>query len=180
MPQKLDFMTAKNLQVLEFFFANPLEEFHEREIIRKVPISKGSANRILRNLAQLSFLERTQKGRMVFYRLSTGDPLIKQMKIMFNVWSLRKLMEEIKEKTKKIILFGSCAEGTDAKKSDIDLLIITDQKGPVKESLSRFNRKSDKKIAPLILDMNEFVKMKKEDRPFYERIDRGIVLWENL
>jgi predicted nucleotidyltransferase len=117
---------------------------------------------------------------MVFYRLSTGDPLIKQMKIMFNVWSLRKLMEEIKEKTKKIILFGSCAEGTDAKKSDIDLLIITDQKGPVKESLSRFNRKSDKKIAPLILDMNEFVKMKKEDRPFYERIDRGIVLWENL
>jgi len=178
MPQKLDFMTQKSLLVLEFFFANSMEEFHEREIIRKVKISKGSANRILRKLAEVALLERTQKGRMVFYKLNAGDPFVKQMKIMSNLWTLRKFVDEIKGKTKKIILFGSCAEGTDVRESDIDILIITDEKRPVKESVSRFNQKSERKIAPLILDMYEFIKMKREDKPLFERIDRGVVLWE--
>lgn len=178
MPQKLDFMTQKSLQVLEFFFAHSMEEFHEREIIRKVKISKGSANRILRKLAALALLQRTQKGRMVFYRLNAGDPFVKQMKIMSNLWTLRKFVDEIRRRAKKIILFGSCAEGTDVRESDIDILIITDEKKSVKESVSRFNQKSERKIAPLILDMDEFIRMKREDKPLFERIDRGVVLWE--
>jgi len=178
MPQKLDFMTQKSLQVLEFFFANSTEEFHEREIIRKVKISKGSANRILRRLAELAILARTQKGRMVFYKLSTGDPVVRQLKILSNLWVLRKFVGENKGRTKKIILFGSCAEGTDVRESDIDVFILTDEKKMVKESVSRFNRKSEMKISPIILDVNEFTKMKREDRPLFERIDRGIVLWE--
>lgn len=178
MPQKIDFITQKSLQVLEFFFANSMEEFHEREIIRKVKISKGSANRILRKLAEVALLERTQKGRMVFYRLNAGDSFVKQMKIMSNLWTLRELVSEIRGKTKKIILFGSCAEGTDVRESDIDILIIADEKKPIKENISRFNQKGERKIAPLILDMDEFMRMKREDKPLFERIDRGIVLWE--
>jgi hypothetical protein len=50
----------------------------------------------------------------------------------------------------------------------------------VKERVSRFNQKSERKISPIILDVNEFMKMKKEDEPLYERIDRGIVLWEKF
>jgi hypothetical protein len=33
-------------------------------------------------------------------------------------------------------------------------------------------------MAPVIVDMEEFAKMRKEDRPLFERIDRGIMLWE--
>lgn len=178
MPEKLDFLTPTTMKVLEFFFINSLKEFHEREIVRNANISKGSANKILRHLADLALLQREKKGRMVFYRLNTRDPFIKHLKILSNLWTLRKFIDENKEKAKKIILFGSCADGTDVRESDIDVFILTQEKKVVKESVSRFNQRSERKISPIILGIGEFMKMKREDEPLYERIDRGVVLWE--
>jgi predicted nucleotidyltransferase len=178
MPKKLDFITPTILKVLEFFFTNPMEEFHEREVMRKSGVSKGSANKILRQLAELDFLVREEKGRMVFYKLNMKNVIVKQFKSLYTIWQLKKFVDEIKEKSKKIILFGSCAEGTDVKESDIDLLVITEEKRFVKESISNFNRKSERRVSPIIVDSNEFIKLKNEDKPLYEKIDRGIVLWE--
>ena len=178
MPQILDFITPTALRVLDHFFAHPMAEFHEREVIRATGISKGSANRILRELAALSILQRTEKGRMVFYRLSAGDPFVKQMKAAENVWSLRAFVEGLKASAHKIILFGSCAEGTDVAESDIDILILTGDKTAAKDRVSAFNRSAKRRISPIILDRNEFALMRKDDLPLYERIDRGVVLWE--
>jgi predicted nucleotidyltransferase len=178
MPEKLDSLTPTTLKVLEFFFADSRAEFHEREVIRNAKISKGSANKILRRLAGLALLTRTQKGRMVFYRLNEGDSRVKQLKILSNVWALRGFVVENEDRTKKIILFGSSAEGTDVRESDFDILILTNNKTLLNESVSRFNRKNARKISPIILDLDEFVKMKRGDKPLFERIDRGIVLWE--
>jgi len=178
MPDKLDSLTPTTLKVLEFFFADSRAEYHEREVIRRAKISKGSANKILRHLASLALLIRTQKGRMVFYRLNEGDPRVKQLKILNNVWTLRGFVVENEERTRKMILFGSSAEGMDIGESDFDILILGDHKTILKESISRFNQKNSRKISPIILDMDEFVKMKREDKPLFERIDRGIILWE--
>jgi predicted nucleotidyltransferase len=178
MPEKLDFLTPTTLKVMEFFFANSMKEFHEREIVRNAKISKGSANKILRHLAGLSLLQRDKRGRMVFYKLNRADPIIKHLKILNNLWMLRGFVERAREGVKRIILFGSCAEGTDVKESDIDVFILTGEKKPVKEAVSRFNQRNERKISPIILGADEFTKMKREDKPLYERIDRGIVLWE--
>jgi len=178
MPEKLDFLTPTTLKVLEFFFANSMKEFHEREIVRNANISKGSANKILRHLADLSLLQREKKGRMAFYKLNTRDPVVKHLKILNNLWTLREFVEKSRKSAKKIILFGSCAEGTDVRESDIDVLILTGEKKPVKETVSIFNQSNERKISPIILDADEFTKIKREDRPLYERIEGGIVLWE--
>jgi predicted nucleotidyltransferase len=178
MPQILDFITPTTLLLLDHFFAHPAKEFHEREVIRATGVSKGSANRILRRLADLAILQRTEKGRMVFYRLSSADPFVKQMKAAENVWALRPFVEGLKTSARKIILFGSCAEGTDVGSSDIDLLILTGDKPSAKSRVSAFNAASPRLISPIILNMDEFARMRKEDLPLFERIDRGIVLWE--
>jgi len=178
MPEKLDFLTPTSLKVLEFFFANSMKEFHEREIVRSAKISKGSANKILRNFADLSLLQREKKGRMVFYRLKTENPVVKQLKILTNLCMLRIFVEKTRERAKKIILFGSCADGKDVKESDIDIFILTGEKKSAKENVSQFNQKNERKISPIILDIDELTQMKREDKPLYERIDRGIVLWE--
>jgi predicted nucleotidyltransferase len=178
MPEKLDFLTPTTLKLLEYFIIHSMEEFHEREIVRNVKISKGSANKILRHLAELSLLLRQKKGRMVFYRLNTGDPSVRQLKIMRNVWNLRKFVDLTKDRAQMIILFGSCAEGTDVRESDIDIFILTGEKKIAREHVSRLNEKNDREISPIILDANEFSTLKREDEPLYERIDRGIILWQ--
>jgi len=180
MPHKLDFITPTTAVVLVYFLARPMSEFHEREVLRSTGISKGSANRILRRLAELSILLSKKKGRMVFYRLNAGDAFVKQMKILSNVWTLRPLAEELQSSAKKIVLFGSCAEGTDVAESDLDVLILTDDKKAAKDKVSAFNRRGERPLAPIILSFEEYATMRKEDKPLFERIDRGIVLWETV
>jgi predicted nucleotidyltransferase len=178
MPQILDFITPTVLRVLEFFFGHPAAEFHEREVMRAAGVSKGSANRILRRLAELALLTRVEKGRMVFYRLNAADPFTRQLKIAVNVWALRPFVDGLKGTARKVLLFGSCAEGTDVSESDIDVVILTADKRTAKENVSAFNRKAARQIAPIIVDMKEFARMRKDDRALFERIDRGIALWE--
>jgi predicted nucleotidyltransferase len=178
MPEKLDFITPAVMKAISFFCSYPMQEFHEREVMRKAGLSKGSANKILRMLAELDILTRERKGRMVFYRLNVKNPVVKQFKILFNVFSLRRLVSEISAFSKKIVLFGSCSEGTDVKESDIDLFILALEKNFIKKKISEFNSKGERQIVPIIVDANEAVKLKKEDKPLYERIERGIILWE--
>lgn len=178
MPEKMDFLKPTTLKVLGFFFAHPTAEYHEREVLRHTGISKGSANKILRELAALSILGRAEKGRQVFYRLNSGDPFVRQMKVLWNVWELRPFVEGLKEAARKVLLFGSCAEGTDVPESDIDVLILTDDREAVKRAVSAFNRGSERPLAPIIVDFEDYARIRREDRPLFERIDRGLVLWE--
>ena len=62
--------------------------------------------------------------------------------------------------------------------SDIDVLILTDDKTAAKEHVSAFNGKAGRQVTPIVVDKTEFAALRKEDKPLFERIDRGIVLWE--
>ena len=176
--KKLDFIKPATLRVMEAFFSDPVEKAYEMEVVKRSGVSKGSANKILRNLTELGLLKREEKGRMVFYELDLRSPLVRQFKVLYNIWQLNDFLENAKQNAVKIMLFGSCSDGTDAKESDIDILIITKDKAAARENVSSFNRKSEKRISPIIVDNGEFATMRKQDEPLYERIERGIVLWE--
>jgi predicted nucleotidyltransferase len=116
---------------------------------------------------------------MVFYRLDMKNPVARQFKTLFNVYSLNELVEKTKQFCQKIILFGSCSEGVDVKESDLDLFILTNEKDRVKSNISDYQRKIQRRISPIIVSSNEFVKLENEDKPLYERILKGITLWES-
>jgi predicted nucleotidyltransferase len=177
-PKKLGFLTPTVMNVLEFFLTDPMKEYYGREVSRKTGVSLGSANRILRLLTDVDFLTQERKGKMIIYRLNLKEPVVKQFKILINVFSLKELVSELKLGSQRVVLFGSCSQGTDTKESDIDLFIITIEKERIRKIVNVFNRKLQRHIAPIIVDMNEFIRLKKEDKPLYENIERGSVLWE--
>ena len=178
MGTKLGFITPTMMKVFEFFLGDPIKEYHEREVVRKTGVSKGSAGKILKLLTSMCLLTREEKGRLAIYKLNLKEPTVRQFKILVNIFALKGLIDKLKDHSRKAVLFGSCAQGTDVKESDIDLLVIAFEKVPVKKIISEFNLKNERKIAPIIINMNEYVLMKKEDKPLYENINRGIVLWE--
>ena len=179
MLKKLDFITPTLLKVLYLFHEDPVQEIHEREVARRARVSEGSANRVLRLLSEVKVLQRNRRGRMVFYRFNSKNAVARQFKVLFNVYSLNALVEKIRNSSKKIILFGSCSEGTDAKESDVDLFILTNEKDKVRSSISDYQKSVLKRISPIVVNSNEFVKLKKEDKPLYERILNGVTLWES-
>jgi len=178
MVEKLDFITPTLMEILQLFLNDPMGEYHEREVMRRTRVSKGSANKMLRLLAKEGFVERQRKGRMVFYSLNTKEPAARQFKILVNVFALRSLINQLKKHARRIVLFGSCAQGTDVKDSDSDLFVLTFEKDIVRRTISKFSRKHERKIAPIIADATGFVRLKNSDRPLYENIERGVVLWE--
>ena len=177
-PQQLDFLTPTFMTVLSFFLADPFSEYYEREVARKTGVSRGSAHNILVLLAKVNFLTRQEKGRMLIYKLNLKEPTVKQLKITVDTFALKTLIDKLKAETQKVMLFGSCAQGTDTKDSDIDLLVITSERDVVKKIISQFNQNHERRIVAILVDVNGFVRLKNEDKPLYENIQRGIVLWE--
>jgi len=179
MLKKLDFVTPTVLRVMYVFHGDPMRELHEREVVRRARVSEGSANSILRRLSEEGVLERRRVGRMVFYRLNDGSAVARQFKVLFNVYSLQGLVDRVKAHSRRIVLFGSCAEGLDVKGSDVDLLILTQEKREVLEEVSAYQKGLDRRLSPIVVSANEFARLKREDKPLHERIERGIVLWES-
>jgi len=178
MGAKLAFITPTVMQVLEFFLENSLNEYHEREIVRRTGVSKGSASKILKLLTNLGFLTREERGRLAIYRLKQDEATVRQFKVLLNVFALKPPTDKLKENAKRIVLFGSCSQGLDTKESDIDMLVVTDNKESVGKTISEFNKKSQRRVAPITVNMNEYINLKRNDNPLYENIERGITLWE--
>lgn len=133
---------------------------------------------MLRSFADLGLLLREKQGRMLFYRANMDNPVVRQLKILFTLFQLDDLITQAKPFSDRIILFGSCAGGTDVKDSDIDLLLLTNEKSQLKGTLHKFNAKSQRRIAPIILDPQGFSKLRREDSALFDRISRGMILWQ--
>lgn len=93
------------------------------------------------------------------------------------------ILAVVKEKTVRIVLYGSVARGTNNAESDIDIALImygTLDKN-TEDSLADFivdmNLKYDKVFSVIDIDIEKFIKWEKV-MPFYENVNKeGIVLW---
>lgn len=159
------------------------KEFYEREIARKIGVSYGSANKVLNELNSIGSVNRIQKGKMYFYRINFADPVFQQFKILNNLILLRPLVDELKDKASKIVLYGSCADGTDSSKSDMDIFITSDNKRKVLQSIDNYSFKKgfeEIKIQPVIFSPLELLSAEKTDKEFLSLVNEGIVLWEKI
>lgn len=178
MYRKLSFVTPKLLEILYFFASNPLGEFHVREVARRTVVSLGAVSQIVGRLHTHGLLVREKRGRMLFYKLNMESAVVRQFKVLFNVFSLDGLVRETKDKCVRIVLFGSCADGTDVKDSDVDLFVLTSNVGVIRDKISGYEKKIGRRISAIVVDSRGLAKMKKDDRPLYDRISKGILLWE--
>ncbi|MCL5318416.1 MAG: nucleotidyltransferase domain-containing protein [Thaumarchaeota archaeon] len=174
----MNLVVTPHLKVVTQMCEDPMKEYYQRELARASKVSVGLTNQLLRELAQLQFVTQEKRGKMNFYRLNLKNPVVRQFKVLLNVDSLYGLVKTISKDSRKVILFGSASQGTDVKESDIDLFVLASDKRQVRKEMSQFNRSSERKIVPIIVDANESVKLKRDDSALYENIERGVVLWE--
>ena len=173
---KLNLFTASSLKLLYALASDPMRSFYQREVAGEAHVSVGSANRILRGLVDRGLIDREKKGKIYLYRFNVDNPVSRQLKVLFNIMEVEELVGMLQNLTTRVILFGSCAEGMDVKESDIDLLVLTNEKKTVSEIISQY--KSKRRLSPIIVNANDFTKLRNDDRPLYNEIMRGITLWE--
>jgi DNA-binding transcriptional ArsR family regulator len=171
-------LTAVTMTILRFLAEDPDNSFHGREIAERAGVSSGAASITLRVLEGSGLLEMEEKGRMKFYRLNLSNPVSREFKVLFNIMDLRKLVEDLKADAERMILFGSGAEGKDAKDSDLDLYILTRDPSKAKDAVRRAEKKLVRHLSTIIVDAQGEIRLRRDERPLYDNISRGRVLWE--
>jgi predicted nucleotidyltransferase len=81
----------------------------------------------------------------------------------------------------RIILYGSCALGTDNSESDLDLFVVSNSNEDVANVISNFAFPmgfENIRIQSVIRTPVELLEGGESERTFLEEVERGIVLWE--
>jgi hypothetical protein len=131
--------TTVNQRILLFLVKYSDKEFHEREIARRVGVASGSANRALNELYSFGVVKKRPEWRMLFYAVDSTNPAIIEIKKLINILLLEPLVEELKNISNRIILYGSCAQGTENSKSDMDIFIVTGKRDRVNQAIESFH-----------------------------------------
>jgi predicted nucleotidyltransferase len=164
--------------VLRFLARHVGQSFYEQEIVERTDVSRSAVNLATRSLHQAGLLLREQRGRMNFYTADDRHPFVRQFKVLDTVARLEPLLRQLRPLARRIILFGSCAEGTDAADSDVDLFILASARSQVMALISHC--RFDRPIQPVVMNNQELVALKQEEPAFYTQVQRGIVLWEAM
>ena len=175
-------ITTVPQRVLQFLAKYSDKEFYEREIARRIGISTGSANRALNELFRSGTITRQQKGRMLFYSLNASKPAVIEFKKLVNISFMESLVENLKNITNRVILYGSCAHGTDTSRSDMDVFIVTSNSKSVRKVIENFHFPKgfeEIHIQAIIKTPIELLETGESDQVFLNEVEQGIILWQS-
>lgn len=156
-----------------FLAANPETEFYDREVSAKSGLSRSAANYALRRLTSLGWISAEKKGRMVFYRASLENPVIRQVKVTDTIIRLQPAVARMAPLAERITLYGSAAEGRDRPDSDIDLLVISNRPEEARKAAAGLPRNCQ----VLVHDPVSWAGIAKQRPVFFSEAERGTVLW---
>ena len=175
--RKMNYTTV-TLKVLEYMARDPSGAHHVREVAEEAGVSVGAASITLRALRGQHLVKADERGASKFYSIDLSNPAAREFKILFTILGLKDLIDALKEHAERVVLFGSSAEGTDEKDSDVDLYVLAQNKIAIKEAIRRFQKKLVRSLSPIIVDALGNIRLRKEDRALFDEISRGKVLWE--
>lgn len=169
-------LTRSEQIILKFLATHSGATLYESEIAKSIQISVGSANQSLKELSKKEMVSLEKRGNMNFYSLNLDNPLVRQFKITQTISELNGLINKLKPISKRVILFGSCAEGIDTENSDIDMAIVSREEQEARRLIKQ--QKTAREIQSLIFNSKDFLALPDKDKPLYERIQKGIILWK--
>lgn len=172
------FIKTPEQKILNLFARNSGKSFYGREISKKLDLSLGAVHGALHSLEQSGILISQNIGKAKVFTFASSNPIIQSFKILSALLMLEPLVEALKDLSRRVILYGSYANGTFAAQSDVDLMIVAETKKKVAEKIDLFQRRSGLDIRPLIKSQVEWMELEKTSPEFIDELSHGIILWE--
>jgi len=166
------------LLIMSYLSKNKTQENISAHIAKELNLGAGSVHQILKQFEEMGVVRSNRVGKTILYEMDKMNPLVKTFRVFDNLLDLDLLFSSLKSYCRKIILFGSCATGTDTECSDIDLFVVADEdeKDNVLNIISNYH--SNREIKPVIVDTIELMELENNDKVFYNEIIKGIQIWE--
>ena len=175
---KKKLLNAVPLKIFSYLCRVPYIAPYEREMARSVEVSVGATNQTLKLLLSMGVVTREKKGQLYLYRIMPDHPIVREFKKFENILDLNALILRIREVSNKIVLYGSCATGEDTVESDMDLFIISKEKGKILREIRKETREVKREIKSIIVTVEEYLSMRNMKELILEEVDKGIILHE--
>ncbi|MEI7718979.1 MAG: nucleotidyltransferase domain-containing protein [archaeon] len=159
-----------------------------KEIMKSAPYSSYERNNsYLKSLAKKKIIEGKKIGKTYVFSLISDNWSSKKA---FYSYALERsktfsgankiislaLKEIPEEDTELIMIFGSYSKGIPGADSDIDLIIVSENKEKVDVDLTSIRRRYNLKIHPIIIPKTEFIKIKNENKELWASlVANGII-----
>lgn len=165
--------SRSGIRLLSILLFKPGTEAHQAELVSASGLSRMTVAKLLKTFEKHGILKASKKGDLKLYSIVDGDPIIKRLKIFINVTEIRTRIKSLAGKDLEVYLFGSAARGEDTQESDIDLLIITNQKKDIIfKALGKLRYALNREVNPIIYTPMEYSKLQVTDKAFYEGFER--------
>jgi len=168
------------LLILSYLSKNVTKPNISSHIANDLNIAVGSVHQILKSFGKNSLIIGSPIGKSIVYEIDHHSPIIKAFRLFDTLLELYPLFKSLEQVCRKIILYGSCATGTDTELSDIDLMIEADEdnKNQVYEAISSFETSRD--INALVLHTAEVIELEKNEPVYFNEIKKGIEIWGGI
>ncbi len=164
-------------QVLGLLFGRPDKSFYANEIVRLAGVGTGTVQRELEKFAAVGLLTVEQIGNQKHYRANDQSPIFEELKgIVQKTFGLadvlRDALSDCLDNIKVAFVYGSIAKGTDKSRSDIDLLIISNQASypDLLDKLADIEFKVGRHVSPSIYSVVDFMNKLDADNSFLKRV----------
>jgi predicted nucleotidyltransferase len=171
-------MPAARVKVLAFLLLNASGEWYLREVARRAGVPLATAQRELAILEQIALVERTKRGRQVFFRVETTHPIFAELRALLLksdglAQPLREALEVVGG-VEAAAVYGSVAAGTDTGRSDIDLLVVGDVDSiALHDAISVVEDRLGRTISYTAVTRKELAKRRRAGDPFLARVLNG-------
>lgn len=121
-------------RVLALLFGQPDRTFGTTELIRLAGGGTGATHRFLVSLEKAGLVTTNRLGNQKLYHANRRSPIFSELqglviKTAGLVEPVREALEPLAAKIQAAFVYGSVAKGTDTARSDVDLMVISDEVG---------------------------------------------------
>jgi predicted nucleotidyltransferase len=157
-------------QLLGLFYGHLDRDFYTNEIIKLCQSGTGSVQRELSKLTEAGIITVKELGNQKRYQANHDSLFYAELKsIILKSFGLTDVIKDalkpIANKIELAFIYGSIAKGEDTEKSDVDVMIISDEVGysDFYKLVAKVENKLGRKINPTFYSHAEWGKKKKDN-----------------
>lgn len=174
--------SATEARLLALLTSTPGQEFHTRELVRRVSGSPRPVHLALEKLARQGLVESRRVGPLRLWRMDPAHPLYRSLRELYArtvgiVAQLRMLLEGHKG-IRFAFIFGSYARGDDDTRSDIDVFVVGDLKAdPLISATQKLEADLGRELNAVVWTEQDLRKRIQERSPFLATVREEPKIW---
>ena len=148
--------------ILAQLYGHPDEAYYLRQLVRSAGLGLGAVQREVTRLAGAGIIQRTARGRQVYYQANPECPLFGELKSLVVKTAgvgdvLREALAPLAGRIRVAFIYGSVARTEQRRSSDVDLMVIGDVSfGDVVFALEAAQKTLGREISPTVYSPAEF------------------------